>query len=53
MSSSTAAKIKARNMVENKEYPDPLASHEDVVRDPIVFWDTLRRFHFILGTKFM
>ncbi|KAJ4821974.1 High mobility group B protein 9 [Turnera subulata] len=42
-----------RDMVENKHYPLPLASHEDVVKDPSMFWDTLRRFHFIMGTKFM
>lgn len=36
-----------------KEYPEPLASHEDVVKDLSLFWDTLRRFHSILATKFM
>ncbi|KAF8109094.1 hypothetical protein N665_0102s0004 [Sinapis alba] len=36
-----------------KEYPEPLASHEDVVKDLSLFWDTLRRFHSILSTKFM
>ncbi|GAV56688.1 HMG_box domain-containing protein/ARID domain-containing protein [Cephalotus follicularis] len=51
--SSSSGKMKSRNVLENKEYPPPLASHEDVVKDPIVFWDTLRRFHFIMGTKFM
>ncbi|XVF35891.1 hypothetical protein REPUB_Repub19eG0010400 [Reevesia pubescens] len=51
---SSSGKAKGRNVgVEKKEYPDPLASHEEVVKDHIVFWDTLRRFHFILGTKFM
>ncbi|KAJ6736462.1 HIGH MOBILITY GROUP B PROTEIN 9 [Salix viminalis] len=39
--------------MENKHYPAPLASHEDVVNNPSVFWDTLRRFHFVMGTKFM
>ncbi|KAF7829518.1 high mobility group B protein 9 [Senna tora] len=38
---------------EVKHYPAPLASHDDVVKDPTVFWDTLRRFHFVMGTKFM
>ncbi|KAL4332922.1 hypothetical protein GQ457_07G027390 [Hibiscus cannabinus] len=52
--SSSAGKVKGRNgVVEKKEYPDPLTSHEEVVKDPTVFWDTLRRFHFIMGTKFM
>ncbi|KAJ4965185.1 hypothetical protein NE237_017034 [Protea cynaroides] len=37
----------------DKRYPSPLASHEDVVRNPTVFWETLRRFHSVLGTKFM
>ncbi|XP_022772601.1 high mobility group B protein 9-like isoform X2 [Durio zibethinus] len=51
---SSSGKAKGQNgVVEKKEYPDPLASHEDVVKDPIVFWDTLRRFHFMMGTKFM
>ncbi|XP_043711910.1 high mobility group B protein 9-like [Telopea speciosissima] len=36
-----------------KRYPSPLASHEDVVKNPTVFWETLRRFHSVLGTKFM
>lgn len=53
MSQSSAAKTKGRSVVEDKLYPAPLSSHEDVCKDPIVFWDTLRRFHFILGTKFM
>ncbi|KAG5246548.1 high mobility group protein [Salix suchowensis] len=39
--------------MENKHYPAPLASHEDAVNNPSVFWDTLRRFHFVMGTKFM
>ncbi|XP_062164152.1 high mobility group B protein 9 [Alnus glutinosa] len=44
---------KSWNGVEGKHYPASLASHEDAVRDPIVFWDTLRRFHFMMNTKFM
>ncbi|KAL5778296.1 hypothetical protein ACOSP7_011222 [Xanthoceras sorbifolium] len=52
MSPPPSAK-KGRSAVKNKQYPAPLASHEMVVKDPIVFWDTLRRFHFIMGTKFM
>ncbi|XVF63593.1 hypothetical protein PTKIN_Ptkin09bG0099300 [Pterospermum kingtungense] len=54
-SSSGKAKGRSRNGVadQQKEYPDPLASHEEVVKNSIVFWDTLRRFHFIMGTKFM
>ncbi|XP_057728315.1 high mobility group B protein 9 isoform X2 [Arachis stenosperma] len=38
---------------EEKLYPSPLASHDDIVKDPSVFWDTLRRFHLLLSTKFM
>ncbi|GFZ10458.1 HMG (high mobility group) box protein with ARID/BRIGHT DNA-binding domain-containing protein [Actinidia rufa] len=34
-------------------YPPPLASHDDVVKDPTLFWDTLRNFHTALGTKYM
>ncbi|XP_031381275.1 high mobility group B protein 9 isoform X1 [Punica granatum] len=34
-------------------YPAALAPHDAVVRDPAVFLDTLRRFHFLMGTKFM
>lgn len=52
--SPSSVKAKGRNGVfEKKEYPDSLTSHEEVVKDPIVFWDTLRRFHFVMGTKFM
>lgn len=36
-----------------KLYPAALASHGDVVKDHVLFWDTLRRFHFMMGTKFM
>ncbi|XWS20892.1 hypothetical protein CRYUN_Cryun30bG0008200 [Craigia yunnanensis] len=52
---SSSGKAKGRNgVVEKKEYPDPLASHQEVVKDPIFFfWDTLRRFNFKMGTKFM
>ncbi|KAK6939026.1 hypothetical protein RJ641_032534 [Dillenia turbinata] len=42
-----------RNGIHVKQYPEPLASHEDVVNHPTLFWDTLRRFHSLLGTKFM
>ncbi|GKV42903.1 hypothetical protein SLEP1_g50263 [Rubroshorea leprosula] len=54
MSSTPVGKVKARNGAGGKkEYPEPLASHQDLVMDPVAFWDTLRRFHFIMGTKFM
>ncbi|KAK6115180.1 hypothetical protein DH2020_007449 [Rehmannia glutinosa] len=33
-------------------YPVQLASHEDVVKDRTLFINTLRSFHFSLGTKF-
>ncbi|XP_010416521.1 PREDICTED: high mobility group B protein 9-like [Camelina sativa] len=36
-----------------KEYPEPLDSHEVVVKDSSRFWDTLRRFHSVMSTKFM
>ncbi|KAJ1427368.1 High mobility group box domain [Sesbania bispinosa] len=38
---------------EGKHYPPPLASHEDIVNASSLFWDTLKQFHFIMGTKFM
>ncbi|KAH7849001.1 hypothetical protein Vadar_011574 [Vaccinium darrowii] len=41
------------NGVEGRRFPPPLASHEDVVKDPTLFWDTLRNFHSQLGTKYM
>ncbi|KAM6543587.1 hypothetical protein CsatB_008034 [Cannabis sativa] len=44
---------KGWNGVQDMNYPTPLASHDDVAKDPIVFWDTLRRFHFLMNTKFM
>ncbi|PIN18015.1 HMG box-containing protein [Handroanthus impetiginosus] len=33
--------------------PVPLASHEDVVRDRTLFMNTLRSFHFSMGSKFL
>ncbi|PON60615.1 ARID DNA-binding domain containing protein [Parasponia andersonii] len=50
---SPVARSKGWNGVQDMHYPAPLASHDDVVKDPIVFWDTLRRFHFQMNTKFM
>ncbi|WCJ44305.1 HMG (high mobility group) box protein with ARID/BRIGHT DNA-binding domain [Euphorbia peplus] len=50
---SPVAKISDGEAEVNKHYPPPLASHEQVIKDPIVFWDTLRRFHSSMGTKFM
>ncbi|CAI0435028.1 unnamed protein product [Linum tenue] len=35
-----------------KFYPAPLADHEVVVNDGAAFWDTLNRFHSIMGTTF-
>ncbi|KAK2995137.1 hypothetical protein RJ640_020777, partial [Escallonia rubra] len=50
---SAKSMLPYRNGVEDARYPPPLASHEDVVKDPLLFWDTLRSFHSALGTKFM
>ncbi|CAK9178367.1 unnamed protein product [Ilex paraguariensis] len=50
---STMAIVPVENGVQDKHYPTPLASHEDVVKNPTLFWDTLRNFHSVLGTKFM
>ncbi|XP_031260830.1 high mobility group B protein 9 [Pistacia vera] len=50
---SSPAKINARSAVENKQYPAPIATHEILIQDSTVFWDSLRRFHFLMGTKFM
>ncbi|KAA8537453.1 hypothetical protein F0562_026860 [Nyssa sinensis] len=50
---SSTAIITVSNGADEKRYPVPLASHEDVVKDPILFWDTLRNFHSVLGTKYM
>ncbi|KAL8514858.1 hypothetical protein ACS0TY_013809 [Phlomoides rotata] len=38
--------------VNGSHYPVPLASHDDVVKDPTLFINTLRSFHFDMGTKF-
>nr|XP_019701863.1 high mobility group B protein 9 isoform X2 [Elaeis guineensis] len=46
----------SRAMVEKRQdklYPAPLVSHEEVVSDRSVFMDTLRQFHATMGTKFM
>ncbi|XP_057468820.1 high mobility group B protein 9-like isoform X1 [Actinidia eriantha] len=40
-------------MSSSSRYPPPLASHDDVVKDPTLFWDTLRNFHTALGTKYI
>lgn len=39
--------------LEAKHYPSPLASHEEVAKNPSVFWNTLRIFHKTLGRKHM
>ncbi|CAL9072331.1 unnamed protein product [Musa textilis] len=39
--------------VQEKLYPAPLHSHEEVVRDRVGFVESLRRFHSSMGTKFM
>ncbi|XP_073128284.1 high mobility group B protein 9 [Henckelia pumila] len=51
MSPETA--ILGCNGVPGKPYPVALASHEDVVKDHILFLNTLRSFHTSLGSKFM
>ncbi|KAK7311000.1 hypothetical protein RJT34_08836 [Clitoria ternatea] len=50
---SSAPRTNATAGDDGKHYPAPLAAHEHVVKDSTLFWDTLRRFHFLLGTKFM
>ncbi|KAG9441801.1 hypothetical protein H6P81_017655 [Aristolochia fimbriata] len=35
------------------EYPAPVATHEEVLGNPELFMDTLRRFHSLMGTRFM
>ncbi|XP_077220505.1 high mobility group B protein 9-like [Tasmannia lanceolata] len=40
-------------VVEDKLYPAPVVSHEDVIRNPTLFMDTLKHFHSLLGTRFM
>ncbi|XP_052167623.1 uncharacterized protein LOC127784376 isoform X1 [Oryza glaberrima] len=40
-------------MAEKLLYPPPLLSHEEVANDRAAFMDTLRRFHSLMGTKFM
>ncbi|KZV20110.1 high mobility group B protein 9 [Dorcoceras hygrometricum] len=51
MSPETA--ILGCNGVQGKPYPVALASHDDVVKDDILFLNTLRSFHNSLGSKFM
>ncbi|XP_048432728.1 high mobility group B protein 9 isoform X1 [Pyrus x bretschneideri] len=42
------------SQLQGVHYPAPLATHEEVVKNAVVFWDTLRRFHFMINTsKFM
>ncbi|KAL1190064.1 High mobility group B protein 9 [Cardamine amara subsp. amara] len=51
--SQATVETTAMSPVTIKEYPEPLTSHEVVVKDSSIFWDTLRRFHSIMATKFM
>ncbi|XP_068337881.1 high mobility group B protein 9-like [Pyrus communis] len=42
------------SQLQGVHYPAPLATHEEVLKNAVVFWDTLRRFHFMINTsKFM
>ncbi|KAL2468195.1 High mobility group B protein 9 [Forsythia ovata] len=50
---STPATIPSGNGVQGYPFPVPLATHEDVVRDPALFFSTIRTFHSATGTKFM
>ncbi|XP_068640151.1 high mobility group B protein 9-like [Aristolochia californica] len=43
----------APESTQGMEYPAPVATHEEVVRNPGLFMDTLRRFHSAMGTRFM
>ncbi|KAM1118054.1 hypothetical protein ACFX2B_041812 [Malus domestica] len=46
--------VRREQVLQGVHYPAPLATHEEVVKDAVVFWDTLRRFHFKINTtKFM
>lgn len=47
------AEEKEMEEVQEKVYPAPQHSHEEVVRERLVFMDTLRRFHSSMATKFM
>ncbi|XP_057440315.1 high mobility group B protein 9-like [Lotus japonicus] len=38
---------------DGKLYPPPLASHEVIVNDAKLFLDTLKQFHFHMGSKYM
>lgn len=40
-------------MDEWKRFPPPTASHEEVMKDPSLFWESLRTFHAKMGTKYM
>lgn len=50
---SSTVTVTAKNGVKDKRYPEPLASHEDVVGKASLFWETLRSFHTVMGTKYM
>ncbi|CAI9763854.1 unnamed protein product [Fraxinus pennsylvanica] len=45
--------VPAGNGVKGDPFSVPLATHEDVVKDPTLFSSTLRTFHYAMGTKFM
>ncbi|KAL6295503.1 hypothetical protein ACE6H2_003645 [Prunus campanulata] len=50
---SPVAGNRGSNGLQGRHYPAPNATHEEVAKDPVVFWDTLRRFHLKMNTKFM
>ncbi|XP_020261763.1 high mobility group B protein 9-like isoform X2 [Asparagus officinalis] len=45
--------VSMANDVHPKVYPPPLLSHVEVSTNPIAFYDTLRRLHSALGSRFM
>ncbi|KAL3505449.1 hypothetical protein ACH5RR_035290 [Cinchona calisaya] len=58
-STTSKAIVPFKNGVENEGsskqyyYPSALASHEEVIKNPSLFWDTLRIFHKTMGRKHM
>lgn len=53
MCSKAIVPVEGRREQMGKTYPAAMATHDQVVKSPTIFWDTLQDFHSKMGTKFM
>ncbi|KAL9664413.1 hypothetical protein QQ045_019813 [Rhodiola kirilowii] len=50
---TTTLQLDAEEPLHGERYPPPLATHDAVVNHSSLFWDTLQKFHSLMGTRFM